>query len=133
MDEIEIVPPRRPLAASIRVPGSKSITNRVLLLAAMATGRSTISGVGLNDDTRRMAAALGTLGFGLAVDETAARIVVDGRGGAVIVDSNGPGRRSEVSRRGYGITRHRRARHLDGRPGIAHVSLSQRAGAPGRL
>ena len=83
MDEIEIVPPRRPLAASIRVPGSKSITNRVLLLAAMATGRSTISGVGLNDDTRRMAAALGTLGFGLAVDETAARIVVDGRGGAI--------------------------------------------------
>lgn len=85
MDEIEIVPPRRPLAASIRVPGSKSITNRVLLLAAMATGRSTISGVGLNDDTRRMAAALGTLGFGLAVDETAARIVVDGRGGAIPV------------------------------------------------
>jgi 3-phosphoshikimate 1-carboxyvinyltransferase len=83
VDEIEIVPPRRPLAASIRVPGSKSITNRVLLLAAMATGRSTISGVGLNDDTRRMAAALGTLGFGLAVDETAARIVVDGRGGAI--------------------------------------------------
>ncbi len=83
MDEIEIVPPRRPLAASIRVPGSKSITNRVLLLAAMAKGRSTISGVGLNDDTRRMAAALGTLGFGLAVDETAARIVVDGRGGAI--------------------------------------------------
>jgi 3-phosphoshikimate 1-carboxyvinyltransferase len=83
VDEIEIVPARHPLAASIRVPGSKSITNRVLLLAAMATGRSTISGVGLNDDTRRMAAALGTLGFGLAVDETAARIVVDGRGGAI--------------------------------------------------
>jgi 3-phosphoshikimate 1-carboxyvinyltransferase len=83
VDEIEIVPPRRPLAASIRVPGSKSITNRALLLAAMAKGLSTISGVGLNDDTRRMAAALGTLGFGLAVDETAARIVVDGRGGAI--------------------------------------------------
>ncbi len=49
----------------------------------MAKGLSTISGVGLNDDTRRMAAALGTLGFGLGVDETAARIVVDGRGGAI--------------------------------------------------
>ncbi len=83
MDEIEIVPPRPPLAASIRVPGSKSITNRVLLLAAMAKGRSTISGAGLNDDTRRMAAALGTLGFALGVDEAAARIVVDGRGGAI--------------------------------------------------
>jgi 3-phosphoshikimate 1-carboxyvinyltransferase len=85
VDEIEIVPPRHPLAASIRVPGSKSITNRALLLAAMADGRSCISGVGLNDDTRRMAAALGTLGFGLAVDEAAARIVVDGRGGAIPV------------------------------------------------
>ncbi len=83
MDEIEIIPLRHPLAASVRVPGSKSLTNRALLLAAMADGRSTIFGAGLNDDTRRMAAALGTLGFDVAVDETAARIVVDGRGGAI--------------------------------------------------
>ena len=53
---------------------------------------------------------------------------MEGRGGAVIVDSNSPGRGLEVSRRDYGITR-----HLEGRSGIAHVSLSQRAGAPGRL
>jgi len=58
---------------------------------------------------------------------------MDGRGGAFIVDSNSPGRDWEVSRRKYGITRQVRARHLDGRPGIAHVSVSQRAGAPGRL
>jgi 3-phosphoshikimate 1-carboxyvinyltransferase len=83
VDEIEIVPSRHPLAASIRVPGSKSITNRALLLAAMAGGRSTISAVGLNDDTRRMAGALRTLGFELAVDEAAARIVVAGRAGAI--------------------------------------------------
>jgi 3-phosphoshikimate 1-carboxyvinyltransferase len=83
VDEIEIIPLRHPLAASVRVPGSKSLTNRALLLAAMADGRSTIFGAGLNDDTRRMAAALGTLGFDVAVDETAARIVVDGRGGAI--------------------------------------------------
>ncbi len=83
MDEIEIVPLRHPLAASIRVPGSKSITNRALLLAAMAGGRSTLSAVGLNDDTRRMAGALRTLGFELAVDEAAARMVVDGRAGAI--------------------------------------------------
>jgi 3-phosphoshikimate 1-carboxyvinyltransferase len=83
VDEIEIVPLRRPISASIRVPGSKSITNRALLLAAMASGRSTLRAVGLNDDTRRMAAALRTLGFELAVDDTAARIVVEGRGGAI--------------------------------------------------
>jgi 3-phosphoshikimate 1-carboxyvinyltransferase len=83
MDEMEIIPLRRPLAASVRVPGSKSITNRALLLAAMADGRSVITGAGLNDDTRRMAAALGTLGFSLAVDESAARVVMDGRGGII--------------------------------------------------
>ena len=83
MHEIEIVALAHPLAASIRVPGSKSITNRALLLAAMADGRSTISGAGLNDDTRRMAAALSALGFELAVDEAASRIIVDGRGGAI--------------------------------------------------
>lgn len=83
MDEIEITPLRHPLAAAVRVPGSKSITNRALLLAAMADGRSTLCGVGLNDDTRRMMAALGTLGFELAVDEAAARIVVEGRGGTI--------------------------------------------------
>jgi 3-phosphoshikimate 1-carboxyvinyltransferase len=83
VDEIEIIPLRRPLSASIRVPGSKSITNRALLLAAMASGRSTLSAVGLNDDTRRMAAALRTLGFELVVDEAAARIVVEGRAGVI--------------------------------------------------
>ena len=83
MDEIEIVPLRHPITASIKVPGSKSITNRALLLAAMADGRSAISAAGLNDDTRQMAAALGALGFEIAVDEAAARIVVDGRGGVI--------------------------------------------------
>lgn len=83
MDEIEIVPLRGRISAAVRVPGSKSITNRALLLAAMAAGRSTLRGVGLNDDTRRMAAALRTLGFDLTVDEAAAKIVVEGCGGAI--------------------------------------------------
>jgi len=96
VDEIEIVPLRFPLAASVRVPGSKSITNRALLLAAMADGRSTISGAGLNDDTRRMAAALGMLGFEVAVDEPAARIVVGGRAGAI------PGRGRKLDAGGAG-------------------------------
>jgi 3-phosphoshikimate 1-carboxyvinyltransferase len=96
VDEIEIVPPRHPRAASIRVPGSKSITNRARLLAAVADGCSTISGLGLNDDTRRMAAALGTLGFELAVDEVAARIVVNGRAGAI------PSRGGELDAGGAG-------------------------------
>ncbi len=83
MNEIEIVPTGRPLAGSVRVPGSKSITNRALLLAAMAAGRSVLVGAGLNDDTRRMVAALGTLGFDVSIDEVAERIVVGGRGGVI--------------------------------------------------
>ncbi|HVC43752.1 MAG TPA: 3-phosphoshikimate 1-carboxyvinyltransferase [Candidatus Binataceae bacterium] len=82
-DEIEIVPLERPIAATIDVPGSKSITNRALLLAAMADGRSVIDGALLSDDTRRMAAALVALGFVVDIAEAARRITVDGRGGAI--------------------------------------------------
>ncbi|HXR25237.1 MAG TPA: hypothetical protein VN742_07745, partial [Candidatus Binataceae bacterium] len=82
-NEIEIVPITHPLAAIVTVPGSKSITNRALLLAAMAHGRSIIESVLISDDTRRMAAALSTLGFAVEVDEAARRITVEGRGGEI--------------------------------------------------
>jgi 3-phosphoshikimate 1-carboxyvinyltransferase len=82
-NEIEITPITQPLAATIAVPGSKSITNRALLLAAMAHGRSIIESVLISDDTRRMAAALAALGFTVEVDEAARRITVEGRGGKI--------------------------------------------------
>ena len=82
-NEIEIVPITHPLAATVAVPGSKSITNRALLLAAMAHGRSIIESVLISDDTRRMAAALSTLGFAVEVNEAARRITVEGRGGEI--------------------------------------------------
>ena len=81
--EIAITPLTRRLAAAVRVPGSKSITNRALLLAALAHGRSVIDGVLISDDTRRMASALMALGFTVEVDEAARQIVVFGRGGAI--------------------------------------------------
>jgi 3-phosphoshikimate 1-carboxyvinyltransferase len=79
--EIEIRPLTHPIAASVEVPGSKSITNRALLLAAMAPGRSMLGSVGLNDDTHRMAAVLKALGFSLEIDE--ARIAMEGGGGHI--------------------------------------------------
>ena len=82
-DLIEIVPLEKPVRAEITVPGSKSITNRALLLAAMAPGRSMLGSVGLNDDTRRMAAALKALGFSLEIDETNSSIAIEGGGGHV--------------------------------------------------
>jgi len=82
-NEIEIIPITHPLAATVAVPGSKSITNRALLLAAMARGRSIIESVLISDDTRRMASALSALGFTVEVDEAARRIAVEGRGGKI--------------------------------------------------
>ncbi len=81
--EIEITPITYPLDATIRVPGSKSITNRVLLIAAMAAGRSTLEGVLLAADTRYMIEALRALGFALEVREQELAIAIEGRGGEV--------------------------------------------------
>ncbi len=82
-DEIEIVPVAHPLSANVCVPGSKSITNRALLLAAMAPSRSVIESVLISDDTHRMLSALTALGFAVEVDEAARRIAVVGRGGKI--------------------------------------------------
>jgi 3-phosphoshikimate 1-carboxyvinyltransferase len=82
-DEIEIAPLTRPLAARVALPGSKSITNRAMLLAAIAKGRSVIDAALLSDDTRYMAEALRTLGFGVEIDPAIRRITIDGQGGAI--------------------------------------------------
>ena len=57
------IEPRGPLAGQISVPGSKSITNRALLLAALAEGESELSGGLESDDTIVMRAALEALGI----------------------------------------------------------------------
>jgi len=56
------IEPRGPLNASVRVPGSKSLSNRALLLAALARGESELDGVLDSDDTQVMARALRALG-----------------------------------------------------------------------
>jgi len=64
---LSITPPDRPLIGSVRPPGSKSITNRALLLAALAKGTSRLTGALKSKDTQLMAAALRQMG--VAVDE----------------------------------------------------------------
>jgi 3-phosphoshikimate 1-carboxyvinyltransferase len=59
---LTIVPPGRPLIGRVSPPGSKSITNRALLLAALAAGTSRISGALKSKDTALMAAALRQMG-----------------------------------------------------------------------
>ncbi len=56
------IEPRGPLDARVRVPGSKSVTNRALLVAALADGASELSGALASDDTDVMVASLAALG-----------------------------------------------------------------------
>jgi 3-phosphoshikimate 1-carboxyvinyltransferase len=71
----------RPLDANVSVPGSKSITNRALLTAALADGASELRGALHSDDTRYMAAALNALGVTVESDETSGLFTVNGSGG----------------------------------------------------
>jgi 3-phosphoshikimate 1-carboxyvinyltransferase len=61
MDTLELKPARR-AAGTVRLPGSKSISNRVLLLAALAEGETEVTGLLDADDTRVMRDALSALG-----------------------------------------------------------------------
>ncbi|MDE0496622.1 MAG: 3-phosphoshikimate 1-carboxyvinyltransferase [Acidimicrobiaceae bacterium] len=63
------------------LPGSKSITNRAVLCAALATGRSTLEGVLFADDTEAMIDAVTALGAVVQVDRPGRWLVIDGIGG----------------------------------------------------
>src|SRR3954465_3534565 len=70
-----------PPEAVVRVPGSKSLTNRALIVAAMADGKSTLTGALDSEDTRVMVQALRGLGIAVTHDPGAAVIEVEGCGG----------------------------------------------------
>ena len=76
---VSIVPPVRPLRGRVAPPGSKSITNRALLLAALARGTSRLDGALKSDDTARMAEALAAMGVEIA-EPDATTFVVTGTG-----------------------------------------------------
>jgi 3-phosphoshikimate 1-carboxyvinyltransferase len=72
-----------PVTGSIRPPGSKSITNRALVCAALASGESHLTGVLDSQDTRVMAAGLAALGIEVEADWPRGEIRVTGCGGAI--------------------------------------------------
>ena len=87
-DVIEILPLDKPVRAEITVPGSKSITNRALVLAALADGETTLEGALWSEDTQVMVDCLEKLGFTVKVapdpDEFCNRsITVRGLGGKI--------------------------------------------------
>ena len=67
----------------ISVPGSKSITNRALLLATLAEGASTLRGVLFSDDSRHFLKCIQDLGFVTETDEAQRLITVEGLGGRI--------------------------------------------------
>jgi 3-phosphoshikimate 1-carboxyvinyltransferase len=89
--EAEDPRPIRPLAsppdATVRLPGSKSITNRALVAAALADGTSVLDGALLADDTEAMLGCLGRLGVAADVDPDGPTVVVHGLGGRVSAPS----------------------------------------------
>ncbi|HEY8577033.1 MAG TPA: 3-phosphoshikimate 1-carboxyvinyltransferase [Devosia sp.] len=76
---LTIVPPNRPLIGRVSPPGSKSITNRALLLAALAEGTSRLTGALKSKDTTLMAAALRQMGVTIE-EPDATSFVVTGSG-----------------------------------------------------
>ncbi|MBS0243483.1 MAG: 3-phosphoshikimate 1-carboxyvinyltransferase [Proteobacteria bacterium] len=87
-DLVEIIPPQSRIDATVVLPGSKSITNRALILAALADGRVRLEGALWSEDTQAMVECLHALGFAIEVaadpHEPANRVlVVDGKGGKI--------------------------------------------------
>jgi 3-phosphoshikimate 1-carboxyvinyltransferase len=87
-DLIEIVPLEEPVRAEITVPGSKSITNRALILAALADGEVTLTGALWSEDTQIMVECLQKLGFEIRVENDPEEfcnrtIMVKGLGGKI--------------------------------------------------
>ena len=82
-DPYEIVPLDARPDVDLEVPGSKSVTNRALIAAALARGRSRLRGLLLADDTEAMLAALTELGFAIDVEASGPTAVVAGSAGVV--------------------------------------------------
>lgn len=85
---IEIEPILRPVPFRITIPGSKSLTNRALILAALARGRVVLNGALWSEDTQVMVDCLRQLGFAVEVTQDPAEpanrtLTVEGLGGRI--------------------------------------------------
>ncbi len=83
MPDVRLEPIAKPFTATFSPPGSKSLTNRALVLAALADGICDLSNVLFADDTHVMLESLTRLGFHLVIDHEARTVRVHGRGGKI--------------------------------------------------
>jgi len=80
---LRITPLDHALNSTVRVPGSKSLTNRALLIASLANGTTHLTNALFSDDSHYFAKALQTLGFDLQLDEANYSMTVTGLGGKI--------------------------------------------------
>ena len=83
MHALPITPITHPLRATVRVPGSKSLTNRALALAALADGTTTLINALESDDSRYFIEALQRLGFSVEATAHRSLLTVHGLGGRI--------------------------------------------------
>lgn len=83
LDAIEVIPVAGPVQGRIRPPGSKSLTNRALIVAALAHGSSRLQGVLDSQDTRVMIDSLQRLGLQVQHDAAANTVEIVGCAGRI--------------------------------------------------
>ena len=82
-DEVTVTPVQRPIQGRVRAPGSKSITNRAVICAALAHGTSQITGALDSDDTRIMISGLKNLGFNVDANWNKQTLFIHGSAGLI--------------------------------------------------
>jgi 3-phosphoshikimate 1-carboxyvinyltransferase len=87
MEQLSLTPPGKPFDSAITPPGSKSLTNRALVLAALGNGASTLSNVLFADDTLVMMDCLTRLGFRVEIDRENHAVRVHGLAGGIERDA----------------------------------------------
>lgn len=73
----------KPVDLKVEVPGSKSITNRALFMAALGNGESVLHGVLFSDDSRYFLSSLQSLGFKVQTDEDKKEVIIAGQQGQI--------------------------------------------------
>lgn len=82
-DPYPVQPWSAPCRGSVRIPGSKSLTNRALVLAALSDGKVRLKGALFSRDTRIMSTILQQLGFELRLNQEEEWIEITGLGGRI--------------------------------------------------
>ncbi|XP_058084869.1 3-phosphoshikimate 1-carboxyvinyltransferase 2 [Magnolia sinica] len=76
-----VLEPIKEISGTVKLPGSKSLSNRVLLLAALSEGTTVVENLLSSDDIHYMIGALKTLGLNVEEDNATKRAIVEGCGG----------------------------------------------------